>query len=172
MVRSRDMKLNLFVVFQPKEYFFILVAIWSFQLFLCGIVIARPSASAGLVPSLRTTEDPWLHLGGGPLCGYLLIELVALVLASGCKTPYTMASWFLFEASAGSLAFSESSQPHCRACRTSRSLACAHQVTSSAKGPHYCVDAGGVHVDMSHVWPSSWGMMQILLCFQLSSEHI
>lgn len=52
------MKLNLFVVFQPKEYFFILVAIWSFQFLLCGLVIAGPSASAGLVPSLRTTEDP------------------------------------------------------------------------------------------------------------------
>lgn len=52
------MKLDLFVVFQPKEYFFILVAIWSFQFLLYGLVIAGPSASAGLVPSLRTTEDP------------------------------------------------------------------------------------------------------------------
>lgn len=45
------MKLNPFVVFQPKEYFFILEAILSFQFLLCGLVIGGPSASAGLVPS-------------------------------------------------------------------------------------------------------------------------
>lgn len=66
------MELNLFVVFQPKEHRYQLslsdaspFSITYGYTALCGLVVVGPSASAGLVPSLRTTEDPLSHLGVG-----------------------------------------------------------------------------------------------------------
>lgn len=150
---------------------------------LCGLVMAGPSASAGLVPRLRTTEDHWSHLGVGALSCYLLVEPVPLVFASDCKSLYMMASSFFLEASTGSLVLSEHSQPHSGACRTSGFLACAwkavrpgacprpnNPVASSASAPVAMLM--WVHVDVGPSWPSGWSVRQILLCFQLSYEHI
>lgn len=132
MVRSKDMELNLFVVFQPKEhwYQFSLSDASPFSITygytaLCGLVVAGLSASAGLVPSLRTTEDPWSHLGVGALWCYLLVKPVPLVLASGCKSSYAVASLFFLEASPGSLNLSEHSQAHSGMRGTSGFLTCA-----------------------------------------------